>query len=134
MSVQNTDFPLFLLCKLFFTSFMLRAGYIQAAESCSFSEKALRDYTLRSLRHLFRILDPGNRSISVGTRSRIYTCIYRIAGFFRGRKLSRISLLWQFAKVFSAKIYFKAIRYRANRRGALGYCKFAKVFSAKMYF
>ena len=25
---------------------MLRAGYIQAAESCSFSEKALRDYTL----------------------------------------------------------------------------------------
>ena len=46
MSVQNNDFPLFLLCKLFFTSFMLRAGYIQAAESCSFSEKALRDYTL----------------------------------------------------------------------------------------
>ena len=46
MSVQNTDFPLFPLCKLFFTSFMLRAGSIQAAESCSFSEKALRDYTL----------------------------------------------------------------------------------------
>ena len=31
-------------------------------------------------------------------------------------------------KVFSAKIYFQAIRYRASGRGALGYCKFAKSF------
>ena len=131
MSVQNTDFPLFLLCKLFFTSFMLRAGYIQAAELCSFSEKALRDYTLTP-QPPPSLQDPRPRSI--GTRSRIYTCIYRIAGFFPGRKLSRISLLWRFAKVFSAKIYFKAIRYRASGRGALGYCKFAKVFSEKMYF
>ena len=37
-------------------------------------------------------------------------------------------------KVFSAKIYFQAIRYRASGCGALGYCKFSKVFSAKIYF
>ena len=29
--------------------------------------------------------------------------------------------LWRFAKVFSAKIYFQAIRYRTSGRGALGY-------------
>ena len=32
------------------------------------------------------------------------------------------------------EIYFQAIRYRASGRGALGYCKFANVFSAKIYF
>ena len=31
-------------------------------------------------------------------------------------------------------MYFQAIRYRASGRGALGYRKFAKVFSAKIYF
>ena len=92
----------------------------------------------------------------------VYCRIYRIAGFFRGRKLSRIlrfcgdsrklsplkSIFKQldtvlvgvmlgyhkFVKVLSAKIYFQAIRYRASGRGALDYCKFAKVFSAKIYF
>ena len=44
------------------------------------------------------------------------------------------AFLWRFAKVFSAKTYFQAIRYRASGRGALGYRKFAKVFSAKIYF
>ena len=42
--------------------------------------------------------------------------------------------LWRFVKVFSAKFYFQAIRYRAGGRGALGYRKFANVFSAKIYF
>ena len=37
-------------------------------------------------------------------------------------------------EIFSAKIYFQAIRYRASGRGALGYRKFAKVFSAKICF
>ena len=32
------------------------------------------------------------------------------------------------------KIYFQAIRYRASGCGALGYHKFTKVFSAKIYF
>ena len=36
--------------------------------------------------------------------------------------------------MFSAKIYSQAITYRASGRGALGYRKFAKVFSAKIYF
>ena len=44
------------------------------------------------------------------------------------------AFLWRFAKDFSAKIYFQAIRYRASGRGALRYCKFAKVFSLKIYF
>ena len=47
---------------------------------------------------------------------------------------SNFVFLWRFVKVFSAKIYFQAIRYRASGRGALGYHKFAKVFSAKIYF
>ena len=50
------------------------------------------------------------------------------------RFLSREKTFVNFAKVFSAKIYFQAIRYHASGRGALGYRKFAKVFSAKIYF
>ena len=50
------------------------------------------------------------------------------------KTFANFAFLWQFAKVFSTKIYFQAIRYRASGRGALGYCKFAKVFSAKIYF
>ena len=44
------------------------------------------------------------------------------------------AFLWRFAKGFSAKIYFQAIRYRTSGRGALGYRKFTKVFSTKIYF
>ena len=45
------------------------------------------------------------------------------------------TFLWQFTKVFSAKIYFQANRYLTSGRGAPGYRKFANVFSAgKIFF
>ena len=47
---------------------------------------------------------------------------------------TNFAFLWRFEKVFSAKIYFQAIKYRASGCGALGYCKLAKVFSTKIYF
>ena len=57
------------------------------------------------------------------------------SGFLSREKTSaNFQFLWRFVKVFSAKIYFQAIRYRASGHGALGYRKFAKVFSAKIYF
>ena len=59
------------------------------------------------------------------------TCIYRIAGLFRGRKLSRISrFCGDLREVF---VYFQAIRHRASGRGTLRY-KFANVFSSKICF
>ena len=62
--------------------------------------------------------------------------IYHIASGFLSREktFANFAFRWRFAKVFSAKIYFQAIRYRASGRGALGSSKFAKVFSAKIYF
>ena len=52
----------------------------------------------------------------------------------REETFANFVFLWRFAKVFSAKIYFQAIRYRASGCGALGCRKFAKVFSAKINF
>ena len=49
-------------------------------------------------------------------------------------KLVNFSFLWQFAKGFSAKIYFQLIGYRASGCGALGYHKLVKAFSAKIDF
>ena len=57
------------------------------------------------------------------------------SGFLsREKTFANFAFLWRFARVFSAKIYFQVIRYRASGRGALGYRKFAKVFSAKFSF
>ena len=57
------------------------------------------------------------------------------SGFLsREKTFANFAFLCRFAKVFTAKIYFQSIRYRASGRGALGYCKFAKVFSTKIYF
>ena len=54
------------------------------------------------------------------------------SGFLSWEKtFENFAFLWRFVKVFSVKIYFQAIRYRASGRGALGYHKFAKVFSTK---
>ena len=93
----------------FFASFsyqLYASSWLQPAESCSFSEKALRNYTLTP-RPPPSLQDPRPRiSIDLSRYAFAYTCIYRIAGFFCGRKLSRISCLWRFAKVLSAKIYF----------------------------
>ena len=52
----------------------------------------------------------------------------------REETFANFVFLWRFAKVFSVKIYFQAIRYRASGCGALGCRKFAKVFSAKINF
>ena len=61
--------------------------------------------------------------------------VYTVSGFLsREKTFANFAFLWRFARVFSAKIYFQAIRYRASGRGALGYCKSVKVFSAKIYF
>ena len=57
------------------------------------------------------------------------------SGFLSREKTStNFAFLWRFAKVFSVKTYFQAIKYRASGRGALGYHKFAKVFSAKIIY
>ena len=54
------------------------------------------------------------------------------SGFLSWEKtFANFAFLWRFAKVFSAKINFQAIRYRVSGRGALGYRKFAQVFSVK---
>ena len=45
-----------------------------------------------------------------------------------------IAFLWRSAKVFSAKFYFQAIRYRASGRGALGYHKFVMFSPRKSIF
>ena len=48
--------------------------------------------------------------------------IYCIAVSFAGENIStNLAFLWQFANVFSTKIYFQAIRYRPSGCGALGY-------------
>ena len=52
----------------------------------------------------------------------------------REETFANFVFLWRFVKVFSAKIHFQAIRYRASGCGALGCRKFAKVFSAKINF
>ena len=84
------------------------SSWLHAAESCSFSEKAIRNYTLTSRpRPPPSLQDPRRKiSIDLGRYAFAYTCIYRIAGFFRGRKLSRISRFCGDLRVFSAKIYF----------------------------
>ena len=41
----------------------------------------------------------------------------------REKTFANFAYLWRFTKVFSAKIYFQAIRYRASGCGALGYHK-----------
>ena len=54
---------------------MLRAGYIHAAESCSSSEKALRDYTLTP-RPPPSLHDPRPRiTIDIDGYAFVYTCI-----------------------------------------------------------
>ena len=57
------------------------------------------------------------------------------SGFLsREKSFANFAFLWQFVKVFSVKIYFQAIRYRASGRGVLGYRKLVKVFFSKIYF
>ena len=60
-------------------------------------------------------------------RNRIYFVVFTVpvllySGFLsREKTFANFTFLWRFANVFSAKIYFQAIRYRASGRGALGY-------------
>ena len=61
--------------------------------------------------------------------------MYNIEQFLsREKTFANLAFLWQFAKVFCAKIYFQAIRYRASGCGALGYRKFVKAFSRENLF
>ena len=129
----------------FFASFsyqLYASSWLQAAELCSFSEKALRNYTLTP-RPPPSLQDPRPRiSIDLGRYAFAYTCIYRIAGFFRGRKLSRISCFCGDLQKFSPrKSIFKqldtalvgVVHVSANsRKFSLRKCifkQFAKVFS-----
>ena len=64
----------------------------------------------------------------------IYTQLPYSGFLSREKTFANFTFLWRFVKVFSAKIYFQPIRYRASGRGALGYHKFGKVFFAKIYF
>ena len=129
----------------FFASFsyqLYASSWLQAAELCSFSEKALRNYTLTP-RPPPSLQDPRPRiSIDLGRYAFAYTCIYRIAGFFRGRKLSRISrFCGDLRKLSSRKSILKqldtalvgVVHVTANsRKFSLRKCifkQFAKVFS-----
>ena len=66
---------------------------------------------------------------------------YSTAGLSQEKSFAKITFLWRFANVFSAKIYFKqldtalvGVVHCASGRGALGYRKFGENLSAKIYF
>ena len=72
--------------------------------------------------------DFGTRFKRSGVTKTVYTCLYRIAANFQGRKLSQISRFCDYMKKFSPRnLGCGILRHSKNEQ-------FAKVFSAKIVF
>ena len=87
------------------------SSWLQAAESRSFSEKAIRNYTLTPRPRPPRSLQDPRRKISIylGRYAFAYTCIYRIEGFFRGRNFREFRVSVAICEFSPRKSIFKQL-------------------------
>ena len=113
---------------------MLRAGY-RLLNRALFQRKLIATIYTLTPRPPPSLKDPRPRiSIDLGRYAFANTCIYRIAGFFRGRKLSRISRFCGDLRKFSPR---KSI-FKQLDTALVGVVHWvtanSRVFFAKMYF